>query len=83
MREYCCMALENRVAALCFARSSRATRASRATNLRPSGLVALGLGRKLLTLRSWRCTQPRATKATAGVAVIGKMASITRATAVV
>ena len=37
------MALENRLAALCFARSSRATRASRATNLRPSGLVALGL----------------------------------------
>ena len=37
------MALENRLAALCFARYSRATRASRATNLRPSGLVALGL----------------------------------------
>ena len=37
------MALEDRLAALCFARSSRATRASRATNLRPSGLVALGL----------------------------------------
>ena len=37
------MALENRLAALCFARSSRTTRASRATNLRPSGLVALGL----------------------------------------
>ena len=42
-REYCCMAIENRLVALCFARSSRATRASRATNLRPSGLVALGL----------------------------------------
>ena len=41
--EYCCIALENRLVALCFARSSRATRASRATNLRPSGLVALGL----------------------------------------
>ena len=37
------MALGNRLATLCFARSSRATRASRATNLRPSGLVALGL----------------------------------------
>ena len=36
------MAVENRVAALCCARSSRATRASRATNLRPSGLVAMG-----------------------------------------
>ena len=43
VREYCCMALGTRLAALCFARSSRATRATRATNLRPSGLVALGL----------------------------------------
>ena len=43
VREYCCMALENRLAALCFARSSRATRASQATNLRPSGFVSLGL----------------------------------------
>ena len=43
MREYCCTAVQNRLAPLCFARSSRATRASRATNLRPSGLVALGL----------------------------------------
>ena len=41
VREYCCMELEPRLAALCFARSLRATRASRATNLRPSGLVAL------------------------------------------
>ena len=41
--EYCCVALETRLAALCFARSSRAMRASRATNFRPSGLVALGL----------------------------------------
>ena len=37
------MAVENRMAALCFARSVRATRASLATNLRPSGLVTLGL----------------------------------------
>ena len=37
------MAVKNRLAALCLARSSRATRASRATNLRASGLVALGL----------------------------------------
>ena len=33
-------------------------------------------------LRLWRCTQPRAAKAIAGVAVVGKMTSITRATAV-
>ena len=36
------MADENRLTALCFACSSRATRASHATNLCPSGLVALG-----------------------------------------
>ena len=41
VREYCCMAVEDRLAALRFARSPQATRASRATNLRPSGLVAL------------------------------------------
>ena len=43
----------------------------------------VGLSRKPSMLRSWRCTQPRAAKATAGVAVVGEMASITRATAVV
>ena len=36
-------AVENRLAALGFARSSRATRASREAKLRPSGLVALGI----------------------------------------
>ena len=43
----------------------------------------VGLSRKPPKLRSWRCTQPRAAKGTAGVAVNGKTASITRATAVV
>ena len=43
----------------------------------------LGLRRKPAKLRSWRCTQPRAAKATAGVAVVGNMTSITRAAAVV
>ena len=43
----------------------------------------VGLSQKPPNLRSWRCTQQRAAKATAGVAVVGKMASITRATAVV
>ena len=43
VREYCCMAVENRLEVLCFGRSSRATRASSAANLRPRGLVALGL----------------------------------------
>ena len=45
------MAVENRLAALCFARSPRATHASRATNLRPSGLVALHFSPELPKLR--------------------------------
>ena len=43
---YCCMAVENRLAALCFARCPRVTRTLRATNPRPSGLVALGLAER-------------------------------------
>ena len=89
VREYCCSTavwqskIGWHLCQLCSARSSRAARASRATNLRPSGLGALGLCRKPPKLCPWRCTQPRAAKATAGVAVVGKMASITRATAFV
>ena len=84
VREYCCIAVDNRLGALCFACSSRATRASHSTNPCPNGLVALGLAESRQTkLRSWRCTQPRASNATAGVAVVGKMASIPRAAAVV
>ena len=58
VREYCCMAAENRLAALCFARSPRATRASRATNFRSSGLVPLSLAesRQSYSRRS-RCWQ--------------------------
>ena len=72
---YCCMAVENRLAALFVPRSPRAMRASRATNPRSSGLVALDFSRKPPKLRLWRCTQPRAAKTTAGVAVLGKMIS--------
>ena len=43
----------------------------------------VGLSRKPPRLPSWRFTQSRAAKATAGVAVVGKMTSITRASAVV
>ena len=52
------MAVENRLAALCFAGSQRTTRASRATNPRPSGLVALHLAesRQSYSTRS-RCWQ--------------------------
>ena len=40
----------------------------------PSSRRAGGVGfsQKPQKLRSWRCTQPRAAKATAGVAVVGK-----------
>ena len=41
VREYCCMAVENRLAALRFTRYPRETRAPRATNPRPSGLVTM------------------------------------------
>ena len=46
LREYCCIWQSKigwQLFQLCIASSSRATRASRATNLRSSGLVALGL----------------------------------------
>ena len=45
-------------------------------------VTGVGLSRNPTKLRSWRCTQPRAAKATAGVAVVGKMASITCTAAV-
>ena len=43
VREHLWMAVESRLAALCFARSSQEMRASRTKNLRPSGFVAVGL----------------------------------------
>ena len=77
------MAIGNRSAALCFARSSRATRASRATKLRLSGLVAFGLAESRQSYVRGAALRRKPT-ATAGVAfLVGKTASITRATAVV
>ena len=43
----------------------------------------VGLSRKPPKLRSLRCTQPRAAKATVGLAVVGKMTWIPRAAAIV
>ena len=77
------MAAENRLAALCFARSSRAMRASRATNPRPSGLVALGLAESRQSNVCGVSLSQEPPKATVGVAVVGKMASIPRGAAVV
>ena len=69
---YCCMAVENRLSALCFARSARATRARVPRTLVPASWWLWVYIRKPPKLRSWSCTQPRAAKATAGVAVVGK-----------
>ena len=59
MREYCCMAIESRVEALCFVRSPRATCASRSTMLGPSALVALDMAesRQSYSNRRSRCWQ--------------------------
>ena len=82
MREYCCRAVENRFEAPRFARSPRATRASRATNPRPSWLVALDLAESR-EICSWRCAQSRDTESTAGAAVLVKMTSIPRVAVIV
>ena len=79
------MAVENRLTALsavlraffasnaCFARDDPSSKR----------IGGVGLSRKPPKLRPWRCTQPRAAKATAGLAVVGKMTSISRTAAVV
>ena len=78
VREYCCMAVENRLAVLCSARASRARE-----ELSSKRVGAVGLSRKPPKLRSWRYTQPRAAKAAAGVAVVGKMTPVSRTAVVV
>ena len=80
---YCCMAVENRLAALCFARSPRATRALRATNPRQTGWWRWISAESRQSYVCGVAPQPRAAKATAGVAVVGKIASIPRAAVVV
>ena len=85
VREYCCMAVENRLAApsavlRAFCASNACFERDEPSSKRVGGV---GLSRKPPKLRSWLCTQPRVANATAGVADVGKMASITRATAVV
>ena len=82
MRGYCCMAVGNSLEALCSVRLARALRASRDD---PSSMWGgiVGLSRKPLKLRSWRCAQPRAAKTAAGVAVVSKMTSIPNSAAMV
>ena len=77
------MAVESRLEASVL----RAFSASNASFTRdePSSkrVGGVGLGPKPPNLRcSWRCTQPRAAKATASVAAVGKMSSIARAAAI-
>ena len=76
------MAVENRLAALsavlraffasnaCFARDEPSSKRVAKHALLAKGGV--GLSRRLPKLCPWRCTQPRAAKATAGVAVVGE-----------
>ena len=73
------MALETRLAALCFARSLRATRASRATNLRPSVLVALDLAESRQSYVRGVALSREPSKLQQDVDVVGKIASIKRA----
>ena len=85
VREYCCTAVwQSKSVGSSVLRAFFASNACFARDEPSSKRVGgLGLSRKPPKLRSWRCTQPRAATATAGVAVVGKMASITRAAAVV
>ena len=79
MREYCCTAVEI-AKQLCASRFLREQRLDEPSSQRVGGS---GLSRKPPQLRLWRCTQPRAAKATAGAAVVGSMGSTPRAAAVV
>ena len=79
MREYCCTAVEIGWQ-LCAPRFLREQRLGEPSSQRVGGF---GLSRKPPKLRSWSCTQPRATKATAAAAVVGSMGSRPRAAAVV
>ena len=74
---------KNRSEALCFVRSPRANAFFARDEPSSKRVGGVGLSRKPPRLRSWRCTQPRAAKATAGVPVVGNMTSIPRAAAIV
>ena len=79
VREYCCTAVEIGWQ-LCSSRFLREQRLGEPSSQRVGGF---GLSRKPLKLRSWRCTRPRAAKATAAAAVVSSMGSRPRAAAVV
>ena len=79
MREYCCAAVEIGWQ-LCASFFLREQRLDAPTSQRVGGLR---LRRKPPNLRSRSCTQPRAAKATAGVAVVGSRGSRPRGADVV
>ena len=79
VREYCCTAGEIGWE-LCASCCLREQRLDEPSSQRVGGF---GLSLKPPKLRSWSCTQPRATKAAAGAAVVGSMGSRPRAAAVV
>ena len=99
MREYCCTALWQSKSVGSFVLGAFPASNARFARDEPSSkrvggvvlwpraakatFVALRFGRGPPKLRLWRCTQPRAAKATAGVAVVGKIESIRRAAVVV
>ena len=79
VRKYCCTAGEIGWQ-LCASRFLREQRLNEPSSQR---VGLFGLSRKPPKLRSWSCTQSRATKATAGAAVVGSMGSRPRAAAIV
>ena len=68
---------------MCFACCSGATRAWRTTNLRSSGLLALGLAEGCQRHVCSVALSHEPPKLTAGVGVVGKITSTTRATTAV
>ena len=79
VREYCCKASEIGYQ-LCAPRCLHEQRLDEPPSQRVGGV---GLSRKPPKLRSWSCTQPKASKGTAGAAVVGSMGSRPRAAAFV
>ena len=79
VREYCCTAVEIGWQ-LWASRFLREQGLGEPSSQRVGGF---GLSQKPPELRSWSCTQPRAVKATAAAAVVGRMGSRPRAAAVV
>ena len=77
------MAVENRFCASHVLREQRVLALDEPSSQRVGGFGLIAESYVRGKLRSWSCTEPTSAKATAGVAVVGKMGSIPRAAAVV